>query len=91
MFGLLTIDEGPSLSMTAGRATSAGLIVIITIILIITITIIITTIIIIVIKQERGDHEGRRILESSCTRQIQVEISKNIISYKYYEYNGRYD
>ena len=25
MFGLLTIDEGPLLSMTAGRATSAGL------------------------------------------------------------------
>ena len=27
MFGLLTIDEGPPLSMTAGPATSAGLVV----------------------------------------------------------------
>ena len=27
MFGLLTIDEGPPLSMTAGRATSAGLLI----------------------------------------------------------------
>ena len=42
--------------------------------------IIISMIIMIVTKQERGDNEGRRILESSCTRQIQVEILQNILA-----------